>query len=132
VHRTLLAVCTAVVMSAAIVGAQSKVSHSDDKSSDAAKAAPTADAVPVTFTGCLSPADKSQTFYLMSAKQKGVKGQATTVKLVPASKKVGLDPFVTQEVEVTGTLDRTSVPAGDSDKTPTLTVTKVKSRASGC
>jgi len=133
-NRTLASVCTAVVLSAALVGAQSQSSHNADKASDPGKNA-TAAAASVTFTGCLTPRSKADEIFLTGAKQKGVKGQATTVKLVPATKKVDLDAFVTQGVEVTGTLDQaaaSAATAGGSGSTPTLTVTKVKSRDDGC
>jgi hypothetical protein len=120
-------------MSAAALGAQSKPADSD-KATDADKNA-AASAGIVTFTGCLSPqSSKPDSFYLTSAKQKGVKGAAQTLKIVPATKKVDLDAFVTKEVEVSGTLDQAgpAAAAGGSDKTPTLTVTKVKIRADGC
>jgi hypothetical protein len=134
-NRTLASVCTAVVLSAALVGAQSQPSHNADKASDPGKNAPAASTSTVTFTGCLTPRSKADEIFLTGAKQKGVKGQATTVKLVPANKKVDLDAFVTQGVEVTGTLDQaaaSATSAGGSGSTPTLTVTKVKSRDDGC
>jgi hypothetical protein len=124
-NRTLLGVCTAVIMSAAILGAQSKPADSENKAPDSAKSGAIASASTVTFTGCLNPGSKSDPFFLTSAKEKGVKGEATTVKLVPANKKVGLDTFLTHDVEVTGTLDKAGT-------TPTLTVTKVKSRSDQC
>src|SRR5262252_5705442 len=120
-NRTLVGVCTAVILSAAVLGAQSKPTDSD-KATEPAKSGAEASASTVTFTGCLNPGSKSDPFFLTSAKEKGVKGDATTVKLVPASKKVGLDPFLTHDVEVTGTLDKAGT-------TPTLTVTKIKSRS---
>jgi len=124
-NRTLLGVCTAVIMSAAILGAQSKPADSENKAPDSAKSGAIASESTVTFTGCLNPGSKSDSFFLTSAKEKGVKGEATTVKLVPANKKVGLDTFLTHDVEVTGTLDKAGT-------TPTLTVTKVKSRSDQC
>jgi len=134
-NRTLVAVCTAVLMSAAILGAQTKSSDGGGKASDNGKSGAAVGAGAVTFTGCLAPQGKSDSFYLTSAKQKGVKGAATTLKLVPATRKVDLDAFVTHDVEVTGTLDQqgaSAAPAGASGTTPTLTVTKVKSRQDGC
>jgi hypothetical protein len=122
-------------MSAALVGAQSKSSDNGGKSSDAGKSGAAASGGVVTFTGCLSPGAKTDTFYLTSAKQKGVKGPATTVKLVPANKKVDIGAFVTHEVEVTGTLDQgatSAAPAGGSGEASTVTVTKVKSRTDAC
>jgi hypothetical protein len=133
-NRTLVGVCTAVVMSAAVLGAQAKSSNSAVKASDDAKGGAAASTGAVTLTGCLAPGSKSDAFYLTSAKQKGVKDAPTTVKLVPATKKVDIGAFVTHEVEVTGTLDRSdtsATPAG-SGAAPTLTVTKVKSRNDQC
>jgi hypothetical protein len=118
-------------MSAAVLAAQSKPAD-NDKATEAEKNAAASATGVVTFTGCLSPQSKSDSFYLTSAKQKGVKGAAQTVKIVPATKKVDLDAFVTKEVEVTGSLDKAAAAAAGSEATPTLTVTKIKSRADGC
>jgi hypothetical protein len=112
-------------MSAAVLGAQSKAKDNGNRPSDDGKSGAAASAATVVFTGCLPPKANADTFYLTEAKQKGVKGQATTVKLVPADKKVDLDSHVTQEIEVTGTLDKAGA-------TPTLTVTKVKTRDDRC
>jgi hypothetical protein len=131
--RTLLGVCTAIIMSAAMLGAQSQSPDNGAKSSNGKTA--TAPTGTVTYTGCLSPGSDADSFYLMSAKQKGVKAQATTVKVVPATKKVDLGTFVTQGVEVTGTLDQagtSAAPAAGSESAPTLTVTKVKFSPTGC
>jgi len=125
-NRTVVGVCAAVILSAAIVGAQAQSSDSTAKtSSDHGNGSAAASTATVTFTSCLNPGSKSDPFFLTSAKEKGVKGEATTVKLVPANKKVALDPFLTHDVEVTGTLDKSAA-------TPTLTVTKVKSRSDQC
>ena len=127
-NRTFGAVCTAIIMSAAMLGAQAK-SGSDSSSkasaSDNGKTSAAATSGVVTFTGCLNPGSKSDPFFLTSAKEKGAKGEATTVKLVPETKKVDLGTFVTHEVEVTGTIDKAGT-------TATLTVTKVKSRNDRC
>ena len=133
-NRTFVGVCTAVVMSAAVLGAQAKSSNSGVKPSDDGKGGAAASTA-VTFTGCLAPGSKADAFYLTSAKEKGVKNAATTVKLVPATKKVDLGTFLSHEVEVTGTLDQSSTsaaPAADSGSATTLTVTKVKSRTDQC
>ena len=133
-NRTVAGVCTAVVMSAAILGAQAQSSESAGKTSDHGKSGASASGG-VTFTGCLAPGSNSDSFYLMSAKQKGVKSAAATMKLVPATKKVDLGTFVSHEVEVTGTVDQggtAAAPGGGSEKAPTLTVTKVKSRTDQC
>lgn len=128
-HRTLVSVCTAVVMSAALLGAQAKSTDNSGKSSDPGKSGASAAAATVTFIGCVTPGTTSDTFFLINSKQKGVKAPATTMKLVPASKKVGIGTFVTQGVEVTGTVDQ---PANAASGPATFTVTKIKSNAGGC
>lgn len=132
-NRTFAAVCGAVVMSAALLGAQGHAG--DGKASNDNKNG--ANPNTVTFTGCLSPGSNSETYFLTNAKQKGVKNADKTVKLVPAKteKKVGLAPFVTNEVEVTGTIDEAAATADTTTgaATPrTMTVTKVKVRAQYC
>ena len=132
-NRTFAAVCGAVVLSAALVGAQGHAS--DEKSKTDNKNG--ADANTVTFTGCLSPGSTPETFYLTNAKQKGVKNADKTVKVVASKteKKIGLDAFVTNEVEVTGTIDEangTAGTAGAAGQSRTLTVTKVKVRGQYC
>ena len=127
-NRTFIAVCGAVMMSAALLGAQSQEKASTDSNNGGAGVAS------VTFRGCLNPGSTADTYYLTSAKEKGVKNSDKTVKIV-AAKKGALEPFVTQEVEVTGTIDQATAPAASSDeasKVRTLTVTKVKSRADYC
>ena len=134
-NRTVLGVCSAIIMSAAMLGAQSPSHDSGSKSPEPGKSGASANAAAVTFTGCLSPRSKSDAVYLTGAKQKGVKDAPATVKLVPATKKVNLDTFATQTVEVSGTLDQagpSSAPAGGSGATPVLTVTKIKASADGC
>lgn len=133
-NRTFAAVCGAVVLSAALVGAQGHATG-DGKSKDDGKNG--ANASTVTFTGCLSPGSNPETFYLTNAKQKGVKNADKTVKLVASKtdKKVGLDAFVTNEVEVTGTINEangTADTTGASGQARTLTVTKVKARGQYC
>jgi hypothetical protein len=116
-------------MSAALLGAQAKSTDNSGKSSDSGKAGASAKAATVTFTGCVTPGSTNDSFYLINSKQKGAKAPATTMKLVPATKKVGIGTFVTQGVEVTGTLEQ----AADGASSPsTLTVTKIKSTDSGC
>jgi len=134
-NRTLAGVCTAVIMSAAVLGAQAQSSESAGKTSDDGKGGTAASTSTVTFTGCVAPRGTGDSFYLTSARQKGVKGAPTTVKLLPATKKVDLEAFVAHEVEVTGTLDQagtSAAPAAGSTAAPTLTVTKAKSRDEGC
>lgn len=126
-NRTFLAVCGAVVVSAALVGAQ-------DRSTGEGNASAAANANTATFTGCLNAGSSSDSYYLTNAKRKGVKNADKTVKIVPASPKVKLEPFVTQEVEVTGPIDppdsATATEAGSAART--LTVTKVKFRTQSC
>jgi hypothetical protein len=114
-------------MSAALLGAQAKSTDNSGKSSDAAKTGASANAATVTFTGCVSPGTTSDSFYLTNSKEKGVKAPATTMKLVQGPKKVGIGTFVTQGVEVTGTVEQ-----AENGSPSTLTVTKIKSSDSGC
>jgi hypothetical protein len=131
-NRTFAAVCGAVVVSTALIGAQGKPAgegNSGDNSNSASAAT-------VTFTGCLNPGSNSDSFYLTSAKQKGVKNADKSIKILPASDKVKLEQFLTREVEVTGTIDQVeSAPADKADaaaKARTLTVTKAKVRNDSC
>lgn len=133
-NRTFAAVCGAMVLSAALVGAQGHASDDAKAKKDGKNGA---DANTVTFTGCLSPGSNAETFYLTNAKQKGVKNADKTVRLVASKteKKVGLDALVTNEVEVTGTIEGANATA-DTAAAPgqarTLTVTKVKVRGQYC
>lgn len=125
--RTFLALCGAALVSTALVGAQGKSSGDSNNSSAASANA-------VTFTGCLSPGSNSESYYLTNAKQKGVKNSDKALKIVAGTPKVKLEPLVTQEIEVTGTIDPPDSPAGNdnSGKARTLTVTKVKVRTESC
>jgi hypothetical protein len=131
-QRTFIAVCGAVVLSAALAGAQEKPAANKDSNtgSNSNSAAPT-----VTFTGCLNAGSAQNSYFLTSAKHKGPKTTDKSVKIVPGPK-VGLDRYVTQEVEVTGTIDPAEPPAeakaDDAQQVRTLTVTKVKYRAQNC
>ena len=128
-NRTFLAACGAAVLSAALVSAQDKPSSHDNSS-----AAASANANAVTFTGCLNVGSKADSYYLTSAKQKGVKNSEKSVKVVAATPKVKLEPFVTNEVEVTGTVDQPTAAGGTDNGAAvrTLTVTKVKVRTQYC
>jgi len=128
-NRTFLAACGAAVLSAALVSAQDKPS-----SHDSSNAAASANANTVTFTGCLNVGSKADSYYLTSAKQKGVKNSEKSLKVVAASPKVKLEPFVTNEVEVTGTVDQPTAASGADNGAAarTLTVTKVKVRTQYC
>jgi len=128
-NRTFLAACGAAVLSAALVSAQDKPSSHDSSS-----AAASTNANAVTFTGCLNVGSKADSYYLTSAKQKGVKNSEKSVKVVAATPKVKLEPFVTNEVEVTGTVDQPTAAGGTDNGAAvrTLTVTKVKVRTQYC
>lgn len=128
-HRTFVSLCTAVLMSAALFAAQAPSTDNSGKSTDAGKAATSASTATVTFIGCVTPGSTSDSFLLINSKQKGVKAPATTMKLVPATKKVGIAPYVTQGVEVTGTVEPSANGAGAP---ATFTVTKIKSNDGGC
>ncbi len=132
-NRTFVAVCGAMVMSAALLAAQDKPA-SDNHSGNGNHNGASANAV--TFTGCLTPGSGGESFYLTSAKQKGVKNSDKSLKIVAATPKVKLGPLVTQEVEVSGTIDDvTAAAATDTDaasKLRTLTVTKIKLRNQYC
>ena len=131
-NRTFAAVCGAIVLSTALIGAQAKPAGEGNSGENSNSAS----AATVTFTGCLNPGSDSDSFYLTSAKQKGVKNTDKSVKIVAATPKVKLEPFVTQEVEVTGTVDQpaaTAAPNADGgSQVPTVTVTKVKYRSQYC
>jgi hypothetical protein len=126
-NRTFLAVCGAVVMSAALVGAQNKPSPETTNNSGA-------NANTVTFTGCLNAGSSADSYYLTNAKRKGVKNADKTLKIVPANPKVKLEQFLTQEIEVTGPIDPPDSSAGSDAPSAarTVTVTKVKFRTQSC
>ena len=128
-NRTFTAVCGAMVLSTALIGAQQKPAGEGNSSDNNAAASATT----VTFTGCLNPGSNADSYYLTNAKQKGVKNGDKSLKIV-AAPKVKLEPFVTGEVEVTGTVDQAAAPAGSegSSKVRTLTVTKAKLRKQYC
>jgi hypothetical protein len=126
--RTFTAVLGAVAMSAVLVGAQEK--SSTPSTNTTATAANT-----VTFTGCLNSGSGKDVYYLISAKQKGAKTQEKTLKVLQGSEKASLERYLSQEVELTGTVDPAQAPAATTDgaaPTRTLTVTKAKFRAQSC
>lgn len=130
-NRTFAAVCGAVVMSTALIGAQGKPAG-DGNSGDNSNSA---SAATVTFTGCLNPGSNADSFYLTSAKQKGVKNADKSIKILPANDKVKLEQFLTREVELTGTIDQAEgakADKADAAKARTLTVTKAKVRNDSC
>jgi len=127
-NRTFAAVCGAVVVSTALIGAQGKPAGDGNSGENSSSAS----AATVTFTGCLNPGSNSDSFYLTSAKQKGVKNADKSLKIV-AAPKVKLEPFVAGEVEVTGNVDAADTAAASgSSKVRTLTVTRVKLRNQYC
>lgn len=131
-NRTFVAVCGAVVLSTALIGAQAKPSG---EGHDTANTAGTS-AATVTFTGCLNPGSNADSYFLTNAKQKGVKDSDKVLKIV-AGPKVKLDAFVAGEVEVTGSIDPADAAAGaaasgGAAKARTLTVTKAKRRSQYC
>ena len=135
-NRTFVAVCGAVVLSVALVGAQAHPAGDAKSANDKTENKNGANANAVTLTGCLNPGSTGETFYLTNVKQKGAKNVDKTLKLVAAKtdKKVGLGTFITNEVEVTGSFDEpTAAPvAGASGQARTVTVTKVKFRSQYC
>ena len=135
-NRTFAAVFGAVVLSAALVGAQAHPSSDAKSANDKNDGKNGADANALTFTGCLNPGSNGDTFFLTNVKQKGAKSVDKTLKLVAAKtdKKVGLGTFVTNEVEVTGSFDQPNAApdAAESGQARTVTVTKVKFRAQYC
>ena len=135
-NRTFAAVCGAVVLSVALVGAQAHPAGDAKPANDKNDSKTGADANAVTFTGCLNPGSNGDTFYLTNVKQKGTKNADKTLKLVAAKtdKKVGLGTFITNEVEVTGSFDDPNAAplVGASGQARTVTVTKVKFRSQYC
>ena len=132
-NRTFVSVCGAVVLSAALAGAQEKPAANSDSNSGNSSNSPAA--ASVTFTGCLNAGSTQNTYFLTSAKHKGPKTTDKTVKIVPGPK-VGLERFLSQEVEVTGTIDPPQPPAeakaDGAQQSRTLTVSKIKPRADNC
>lgn len=107
-HRTTIALAGALVMSAALLSAQS--------------------GTPVTYRGCLIPGSSSNNYTLISAVAKGDKDKKkVTLKVVPANDKVNVEAQVTHEVEIVGT-----VTAGTDDQPGTLTATKISWKADYC
>ena len=130
-NRMFTAVCGAMVLSTALMGAQQKPAGEGNNNENTTAAS----ANTVTFTGCLNPGSNADSYYLTNAKQKGVKNGDKALKIV-AAPKVKLEPFVTGEVELTGTVDQPDGQAATgsegSSKVRTLTVTKAKLRNQYC
>ena len=135
-NRTFVAVCGAVVLSVALVGAQAHPAGDAKSANDKSDNKNASNANVVTFTGCLNPGSNGDTFFLTNVKQKGATNVDKTLKLVAAKtdKKVGLGTFVTNEVEITGSFDDPNAApvVGDSGQARTVTVTKVKFRSQYC
>ena len=131
-YRTLAVILGAAVISAATITAQQNQNPTGPSDSAAAQ-----DVKPVTYIGCLSAGSAEDNFVLLNAQQKGQKDKdRIALKVVAATPKVKLEPHVTQEVEITGTLG--STPASSSEATSegavlrVLTATNVKFRVSSC
>ena len=128
-YRTLAIILGAAVVSAASITAQQTSTGPSD--STAAQ-----DAKPVTYIGCLSAGTSEENFVLLNAQQKGQKDKdRVALKVVAATPKVKLEPYVTQEVEVTGMLTGSPTTASQSEEGAALrvfTATNVKWRASSC
>ena len=120
----------ATMASAVLVTAQQKSAGTGSATSPSAPAK-------ITYTGCLTPGSGENAYLLTNGKEKGVKGKdnpRVNFKLV-AGEKVKLEPHVTHEVTVTGTLSEAAAPAssGASGETlRTFTVTTVKTESPSC
>jgi hypothetical protein len=131
INRTLAIMFGAAVISAASVSAQ-------QKPTEPARPAAVQTDKPVTYIGCLSPGTAEDNFVLLKAEQKGQRTKAEdrlSLKIVPATPKVKLEPYVTQEVEITGTLGTPPAASDSSEQGETLqllTATNVKWRANSC
>lgn len=130
-NRTCVAVCGAVMLSSALIGAQAKPAAEGHTTANTGSTS----AATVTFTGCLNPGSNADSYFLTNAKQKGVKDSDKVLKIV-AGPKVKLDSFLAGEVEVTGSIDPADAAAaaasGGTAKARTLTVTKAKLRSQYC
>ena len=130
-YRMFVLTIGATIASAALIGAQQKSTGTGSGTT----ATPAAN---VTYVGCLSPGSGENAYLLTNGKQKGVKGKDTprvNFKLV-AAERVRLEPHVTHEVSVTGTLSEAPAAAaasGASGETlRTFTVTAVKTESTSC
>jgi hypothetical protein len=131
-YRTLGIILGTAVISAATLSAQQNPAGPSDS-------AAAQDVKPVTYIGCLSAGTAADNFVLLNAQQKGQKDKdRIALKVVAATPKVKLEPHVTQEVEITGTLGTPSA-SGSSSESSTegavlrvLKATTVKFRVSSC
>jgi hypothetical protein len=131
-NRTLAIILGAAVVSIASVSAQQKPTGPSDP-------AAAQDLKPVTYIGCLSAGTAENNFVLLNAQQKGQKEKdRVALKVVAATPKVKLEPHVTQEVEITGTLGTSPASSSSSEASSegevlrVLTATSVKFRVSSC
>lgn len=130
-HRTVIAVIGAAVLSAAVVAAQDKSGPAASGSNSGAEKIEKN--ATVTYVGCLEPGSAANSFTLVHPKVKGkdAKGvDAAMFKVVPSTEKVKLESHLLQEVEVTGTVE--SAAPATPDAPPTFTATNVKWRADYC
>ena len=120
----------AAMLSAAVLSAQQKSTPSGSGAGQPAAGKT------VTYVGCLASGGGADAYLLTNAKEKGVKGNTprVTFKLAPTGK-IKLEPYVTHEVAVTGTVDDTpgaTASAASGDAVRTFTVTKVSSQSPSC
>lgn len=109
-HRTTIALAGALIVSAALLSAQSAGQT-------------------VTYRGCLLPGSSSDSFLLNKAVAKGDKSKTKVMlNVVPDNEKVNVGAQVTHEVEVTGTL----TPGSDKEQPGTLKATKISWKADYC
>ena len=108
-HRTTIALASAIIMSAALLSAQAGKTETK-------------------YNGCLIPGSSETSFMLTNAVAKGDKTKTkVSLKVVPANAKVNVGAQVTHAVEITGTV------APGSNKEPgTLTATKISWKADYC
>ena len=77
------------------------------------------------YYGCLVPGSEPDAFTLINAREKGQKTKDKATYKVAADPKLDVMHFVTQEVEITGTVSGTGSAA-------VLTATKIKRRSDYC
>ena len=108
-HRTTIALASAIIMSAALLSAQGNTTAT-------------------TYRGCLIPGSSESSYMLTSAVAKGDKTRTkVSLKVVPENAKINVGTHVTHEVEITG-----SVTAGSPGQPGTLTATKISWKADYC
>ena len=129
-HR-ILALTIGATIASAVLGAAQQKSTGSGSGSDSSTTAK------VTFVGCLTPGSGENAYLLTNGKEKGAKGKdnpRVNFKLV-AGEKVRLEPHVTHEVTITGTLSEPVAPAtsgASGEALRTLTVTSIKTESSSC